>query len=70
MNDHELAAMLAQEAGKLLHGLQQFAASLPVSEDETERALGQEVLGDQGDEYAQQALMTLLTQHQIGRAHV
>ena len=63
MNDHELASMLALEAGNLLDGLQRFAASLPVSEDETERALGQEVLGDQGDEFAQQALATLLAQH-------
>ena len=63
MNDQELAVLIAQEAGRLLAGLQEYASTLPQSDDETVRALSQDVLGSQGDEFAQRVVVNLLNAH-------
>ena len=57
MNDHQLAASLAQRAGQLLVGLRTHALSLPQPTDESARVLAQEVLGKVGDKAGHDFLM-------------
>ena len=60
MNDHRLAAAIAQQAGNMLADLQSFSAAQPAPDDETLLALRSAALGDEGDAFAQEVLSRLL----------